>query len=81
MAVIDFPSSPVLGQTFQNWIWDGVKWTAHSSATTSAIVVTISDTPPPSPQVGNLWFDSVSLNMFVWYDDGTSQQWVATNQI
>lgn len=81
MAAVDFPSSPVTGQTFGNWVWDGMKWTAHSSATTSALVVLISDTAPPTPQVGNLWFDSVKLGLYVWYDDGTSQQWVASNQL
>ena len=24
--MIDFPASPIVGQIFQNWQWDGVKW-------------------------------------------------------
>lgn len=36
----------------------------------------ISDTPPASPQVGQMWFESDSGRLFVWYNDGTSQQWV-----
>lgn len=39
--------------------------------------VEASDTPPSGPSPGDLWFDSVSGNTFIWYDDGTSQQWVA----
>lgn len=27
MTILDFPASPVQGQTFQDWIWDGTKWT------------------------------------------------------
>lgn len=27
MSVIDFPQSPTVGQQFDDWIWDGVKWT------------------------------------------------------
>jgi hypothetical protein len=38
--------------------------------------VTVSDTPPASPTNGSLWFDSVSMRMCMWYDDGTSQQWI-----
>jgi microcystin-dependent protein len=37
--------------------------------------------PPTNPEPGELWFDSVSLQLYVWYDDGTSAQWVvAINQ-
>ena len=41
--------------------------------------VTISSTPPPSPAVGNLWWDDVGGQMYIWYDDGNTQQWVAVN--
>ena len=33
-------------------------------------------TPPASPVDGKLWWDSTSGNLFVFYDDGTSTQWV-----
>jgi hypothetical protein len=40
----------------------------------------INPTPPASPTVGELWWDSTDGQLYVWYDDGTSQQWVpATN--
>jgi hypothetical protein len=39
----------------------------------------ISDTPPASPTTGMLWFDSVALQLYTWYDDGTSSQWVPTD--
>lgn len=38
--------------------------------------VMVSDIAPENPQQGWLWFDPVSGNLFVWYDDGTSAQWV-----
>ena len=42
-------------------------------------VVTISDVPPV-PAEGALWFDSVSAELYLGYNDGTSTQWViATN--
>jgi hypothetical protein len=43
--------------------------------------VTVADTPPGSPAVGALWYDSTGAQLYVWYNDGTSSQWVvATNQ-
>jgi hypothetical protein len=38
--------------------------------------VIISDTPPPNPVHGMLWWESDSGDLFVYYDDGTSAQWV-----
>lgn len=36
----------------------------------------ISDTPPPTPYVGELWWDSTIGVLRVYYDDGASSQWV-----
>ena len=36
----------------------------------------VSDTAPASPQVGQLWFDSKGGQLYVWYNDGNSSQWV-----
>jgi hypothetical protein len=38
--------------------------------------VTISDTPPGSPSAGNLWWESDTGNLYIYYNDGTSSQWV-----
>jgi hypothetical protein len=38
--------------------------------------VTIAATAPASPTVGALWWDSAGGQMYILYDDGTSQQWV-----
>jgi hypothetical protein len=37
----------------------------------------ISDTPPPSPTAGTLWWKSDVGNTYVYYNDGNSSQWVA----
>lgn len=39
----------------------------------------ISDTAPASPQVGALWWDSVGGQLYLWYNDGNSSQWVIAN--
>lgn len=82
--MIDFPASPTVGQKFTTagvtWMWDGVKWTLSPAVDGASI--TVSDTPPPSPTQGALWWDSVHGQMYLFYDDGSSQQWVpTTNQM
>lgn len=41
--------------------------------------ITTSTTPPVSPSAGDLWFNSESGILYVYYDDGNSQQWVAAD--
>jgi hypothetical protein len=41
--------------------------------------ITIADTAPANPRSGNLWWDSVNALLYLWYDDGNSQQWVNVN--
>jgi len=38
--------------------------------------VIISNTPPTSPTVGDLWWDSEIGTLFIYYNDGDSSQWV-----
>jgi len=40
------------------------------------IGASVSPTPPADPYPGMFWFDPVNPNLYVWYDDGTSAQWV-----
>jgi hypothetical protein len=40
----------------------------------------VSDTPPSTPQDGETWYDSSTGRSFVYYDDGTSSQWVEFGQ-
>lgn len=39
-------------------------------------VATISDAPPVSPIAGQLWWQSSTGYMFIYFNDGTSSQWV-----
>lgn len=38
--------------------------------------VVIGDAPPAQPDVGTLWWDSVGGQLYVWYNDGNTSQWV-----
>jgi len=49
---------------------------ASSGTTLSPAAVTTSDTAPTNPDNGDMWFDSSVGKTFIWYDDGTSAQWV-----
>ena len=49
-------------------------WTTPAAAGSSS--VSIGAAAPASPVVGQLWWRSTDGNLYIWYDDGTSQQWV-----
>jgi len=53
-----------------------LSWAVPAAGGTS---VTVSDTPPANPVEGDLWFDSVSAQTFLWFTDATSSQWVIAN--
>jgi hypothetical protein len=53
-----------------------VYWATPSSGSGSS--VTVSDTAPSSPTNGTLWYYTGTSELFVYYDDGTSTQWVTT---
>ena len=38
--------------------------------------VTVGQAPPGSPQQGDLWWSTLDANLFIYYIDGTSAQWV-----
>ena len=42
-----------------------------------AATTEIGDSPPDGPVDGNLWWCSSNGQMFIWFDDGTSAQWVS----
>lgn len=86
MAVV-FPSSPNVGDTVTDsttgatWRWDGTKWTALGGGG-AGVGLTISDTAPATPTVGELWFDPNNLQTYLWFDDGSSAQWIPiVNQV
>jgi hypothetical protein len=56
--------------------YDGSTWADMVGGGGGSASVTISDTPPGSPTAGNLWWESDSGNMYIYYDDGTTSQWV-----
>jgi len=73
------PASPWTGQiiyetdTESTFVWTGSAWIASGGGAS----VTVSETAPAGPDEGDLWLNSTEAKMYVYYDDGTSAQWVA----
>jgi hypothetical protein len=61
---------------------DGIVWNAnafeyeHIPTPLNASAMIIADAPPAGAFHGQQWWDSDAGKMYVWYNDGTSQQWV-----
>jgi len=55
-----------------------VAWTTVT-ATGGGAAVTVGDSAPSTPTVGQLWFESDTGNTFIWYADANSNQWVQIN--
>lgn len=76
------PASPWTGQVIyqvdvtSSFMWDGSAWQPAGGGGGS---IEISATAPASPSAGDLWWDSDNGNLYIYYDDGDSQQWVAAN--
>lgn len=51
------------------YVYRSAAWSAVSTSTPSGADVRVSDTPEPLPSVGDLWWDTVSGQLFVYYTD------------
>lgn len=78
---INFPDSPSNGDTHTA---NGVVYTYNSTSTLWDTIsggggssVTVSDTAPTSPSDGDQWFDSTDGSLSVYYNDGSSSQWIS----
>lgn len=75
----NFPNSPAVNQTFTpsggpTFQWNGVAWNAVTQG--MPVTVYMSDTAPVSPAPGQLWWNSTTGNLSVFYADADSTQWV-----
>ena len=85
MAAVNLPDNPANGTTQTvggiTYTYNSSKgyWTAAASSGGGGgggASVTTSDSAPSSPSDGDLWYDTDDGGMFVYYADGTSNQWV-----
>jgi len=80
MAELQFQDVPTPGdiETQPNgvtYIYDGVKWSSAGSGGGGASVST-GPNPPATSYDGDLWFDTTTGIMYVYYLDSDSSQWV-----
>ena len=81
----NFPNSPSNGDTHTFggaiYTYNSTRgaWLGPSSGGGGGASVTVSETAPTSPSEGDLWFDPSVLKTFVYYNDGTANQWVQNN--
>lgn len=82
MTALDFPASPVDGQIYGSYVYDAARgvWNVNAQGVASRFIV--SDTKPSPATSGDAWFDTTEGVTYVYYDDGTSAQWVESgNQV
>lgn len=72
---INFPNNPSNGDAHAGFIYNSTKGVWEASAAS----IPMSDTPPSNPAQGDLWFDSSVAKTYIYYNDGSSSQWVQLN--
>jgi hypothetical protein len=77
----DFPASPTSGQQFApsggpTYEWNGFAWVKKTTGQGIGAVAVASDMPPSSPAHGQLWYETDSGLLFMYYNDGNTAQWV-----
>ena len=77
---IEMPATPANPSTFKasnnvTYAWDGVKWTAVGADGGGGNDVITPD-PPDNPTPGDFWYNPNDGILYIFYDDGDSQQWV-----
>lgn len=76
-----FPASGETGKiyvaidTSKTYRWSGSVYIAIGSGG----AISVSDTAPASPAEGQLWWSSTTGVLSIYYNDGTSTQWVSTD--
>jgi hypothetical protein len=78
---LDFPANPIQGQqnvlgngvTYQ---WDGSKWSTRLVASYANTGGNPGVEPPPNPSPGTFWWDSENGQLYIWYVDANTSQWM-----
>ena len=72
---LDFPANPSDGEVFGSYVWSASKgvWQSREESAAPAVV---SPVPPTTTNTGDIWVDSSDGIAYVYYDDGSSGQWI-----
>ena len=80
----NFPDSPSNGDTFTlngvTYAYNSTKGVWKDTAVgVFPATVTSSDTAPSNPNTGDLWYRTDDSTLYVYYNDGSSSQWVGVS--
>ena len=65
---------------YNTWLFNSLEALekAIQSGEYSSVQIEMGTTPPASPSAGDLWYDTVSLDLNIWYEDNNTGQWIPT---
>lgn len=72
---LDFPANPTNGQAYGSYIYNSTIGAWQSKEDPATVAVT-STTAPASANNGDIWYNTNTGVSYVYYNDGTSAQWV-----
>ena len=72
---LDFPANPTDGQIFGSYVWSASKSVWQSREESAAPAIT-SPIKPSTATNGDFWYNTSTGITYVYYDDGSSAQWV-----
>lgn len=81
---INFPNSPANGDTHvsgeKTFNYDAAKgvWNLEGNL---KVALDITSTPPSSPSHGDLWMDETTGDMYTYFTDADSSQWIQVNGV
>jgi len=76
MAALNFPTSPSDGDEYNGFYWDDTLGAWKRITEGSVSPITSGTTPPAAPASGELWWDSETGILYIYYTDTDSSQWV-----
>ena len=81
MAKLEFPANPTNGQQYNAtngviYQWDSQKWQTRIVESYANTGGNPGLTPPPNPSPGTFWWDSEAGQLYIWYVDADSSQWM-----
>ena len=81
---LQFPASPINSSKFTatngvQYQWDGEKWDSITRPTSLNLTTNPGPNPPANPDYGMLWWDTISGQLFTYFFDGSSEQWIETS--
>ena len=81
---IDFPNSPIEGQVYVasngvSYQYQTDKWSTQLRSSWANTGSNPGTTPPASPTNGTFWWDSTNGQLYTYYQEANSAQWITAS--